>query len=238
MTAWSMPSGRVCAWSGLDEEHRADVRGEFGGLGVDRGRVAGVAAAPVGAVHGQIGVDAGGADCAGSTDGCAALRGRGHALGGRRRLPVGAAQRPERRVRPGRQQPVLHAEAAARRAVAGRAVTPVQPARRRKKARRLAGQPRRVRGGLQHGREELLEQRARPVLGQPGSAARVSTSSVWARSSRWCSPGWFSGSPCRRSRCRTTTERSTAIRPACTLTRPPKPMSVKCPSGKDELRAR
>ena len=67
---------------------------------------------------------------------------------------------------PSRQQPVLDAQTAARHAVAGRAVAAVQPARQPEEGAALGGQPLRMDGGLQHGREELLEQRDQPVGGQ------------------------------------------------------------------------
>ncbi|CAL2065597.1 protein of unknown function [Streptomyces murinus] len=70
------------------------------------------------------------------------------------------------------------------------------------------------------------------AAGSACSAARARTSSTWSSRACWSSPGRFSRLPCRRSRCRTTTRRSTAIRRAATVTRPPQPRSVKWPSGK------
>ncbi|CAM5598945.1 hypothetical protein STENM36S_01333 [Streptomyces tendae] len=82
--------------------------------------------------------------------------------GGRR--AVGGAQRAEARVRPRRQQPVLHAEPSARWPVARGAVAPVEAARPAVEDAALApGQAPGVGGGLQDRREELLEQRSAPL---------------------------------------------------------------------------
>lgn len=123
--------------------------------------------APVGAVHRQVRVDTAAQPAPVEEAGAQTLGAR-EALDGARGLPVGAAQRAERGVRPGRQQPVLHSQAAARPAETGRAVAPVQSARAAEEGPAAApGQPGRMRGCLQHGREELLEEGTRPVPGQP-----------------------------------------------------------------------
>ncbi len=143
-----------------------DVRGEFAGLGVDGGRVAGVAAAPVGAEHGQTGIE-GAAQIAGvAQPGAQHVRAR-ETLGGLRRGLVGAAQRAERGVRAGRQQPVLQAQAAARRAVPRGPVRPVQPAGPAEERPVPRGQPLRPGRRLQHMHEQLIEECPGPRGGQP-----------------------------------------------------------------------
>ncbi len=88
--------------AGLDQEHRADVRGEFAGLGVDRGRIAGASRGPSRRSTRRGRRPAGGAGHGRSAAGCAACAGAA-AVRRRRRPPGGAAQGAERGVRAGRQ---------------------------------------------------------------------------------------------------------------------------------------
>jgi hypothetical protein len=138
------------------------VRGELARLGVDRGRAARVAASPIGAVHGQVGVESA-AQGTGVAETGAEHPGARDPLGRPRRRPVGAAQRLERRVRTRRQQPVLHPQTPARRTEIGGPVTAVEPPRPAEEGAVPGGEPFGPGGGLQHHGEELLEQRLRPL---------------------------------------------------------------------------
>ena len=216
----------------LDQDpDAADVRGELPGLGVDRGRVAGVAAAPVRAVHGEVLVERAAQVRPRSAAGCAAPR-------------AGSSRRPAtppgwRRAAPG--TPRTPREASSRcctptlppgaRYPAGRcAGRAAPPAGRRRGARTAAAvgwaavfstAAKSCSNSASAGPPAVQSRRPASAPARPGPAAR-----------QWCSPGRFSRLPCRRSRCRTTTERRTATRSARSATRPPKPTSVNWPSGK------